>query len=232
MLISFYTFKTTKKNFLLVIANIIFRLLIINMKVLNSTNKNSYNFEGYKQNFQNENFKRSLKEALSSVYTNSRKINKRVETELANLKTYKEVFKNSEFEPLVELSLNESEINGKITHYSSTPVEIKAPLNKRLKPFFKKICNISNLQVKEDILKQDIWKLYQDEKYTESLLNNRFQEITKGQKSSNPFILFYDSVYANLTEKLLKITIAKNEKNSELEKIQKKLHTYKPKSSK
>ena len=180
---------------------------------ISSTN---INFTSYRQRFTNDEFQQRVDESLvwakeninHSKYFKTRKgMNKKLESNakgaLNTLESYKQVFKKSDFEPHVELTLEEKELVGKVTHLNSTPIEVRTELPCNLKEFFERITTGAKAQVKEEKLTQELWKIVEKIKYLEACQNKRYKElIPQGEKEPNPFALFIDSVYNGFTEKM------------------------------
>ena len=177
------------------------------------------NFTSYRQRFTNEEFQQRVDESLvwakenvdnSKYFKTKKQMNKKLENNakgaLNTLASYKQVFKKSDFEPHVELSLKEKELVGKVTHLNSTPIEVRTELPCNLKEFFESINKGAKAQVKEDILNQKLWEIVEKINYLEASINKRYKELTpQGEKEPNPFALFIDSVYNGFIERMTKL---------------------------
>lgn len=205
--------------------------------------KNIPSFQGYRQRFSDEEFQKALYNSVSWAKENTnfskyllpqKHIEKRLENNakkgLKILNKFRTLLKKPEIEPIVEMSIKEHELLGKVIYYNSEPIEIKTQLPNNLKSFFKKICTVAKAKMEEDVLKEELWKILEKEKYIEACQKKRFKEFTNnGKNEPNPLLFYYDITYSELSKKLANIA---NEKNTYLEKLKTvktklKNHTFK-----
>ncbi len=201
---------------------------------ISSTN---INFTSYRQRFTNEEFQKRVDESLawakenvdnSKYFKTKKQMNKKLESNakgaLNTLEAYKQVFKKSDFEPHVELSLQEKELVGKVTHLNSTPIEVRTELPCKLKDFFTRINTGAKAQVKEEKLSQELWEIINKINYIEACQNKRYKElIPSGEKEPNPFALLIDSVYNGFTERLIRLVQKRDNLELALENLKPKL---------
>lgn len=195
------------------------------------------NFTSYRQRFTNEEFQQRVDESLawakenvdnSKYFKTKKQMNKKLESNakgaLNTLDNYKQIFKKSDFEPHVELSLQEKELVGKVSHLSSTPIEVRTELPCNLKEFFERITTNAKAQVKEYKLSQEWWNITEKIKYYEAKQNKRYKElIPEGAREPNPFALLIDTTYNSFTEHLIKLIKNRNQLELALEELKPKL---------
>lgn len=193
-------------------------------------------FTGYKQKFTDEEFKKQLQVALIWAKDNVDhakylKTKKRMDKHLEKnakgginlLETYKSVFKKPEIEPIIELSLEDKDLVGKVKYYHSEPIEVRTQMPKNFKDFFESLLTIAKAKMKEEEIKSQLWHIREEERYIEALQNKRFKELAPENTTPNPIIISFDSKYTSLTEKLIKIVAQKNELTEALNKIKTRL---------
>lgn len=205
--------------------------------MINRISTTGINFTGYRQRFTNEEFRQCVDKSLiwakenidnSKYFKTKKQMNKKLESNAKGafntLESYKQVFKKSDFMPQVELSLQERELVGKVTHLNSTPIEVRTELPCNLKKFFERITTGAKAQVTEERLSQEWWSVAEKIKYFEAKQNKRYKElIPEGKKEPIPFVIVIDSLYSSISEKLIKLISQKNEIELSLEKIKPKL---------
>lgn len=194
-------------------------------------------FTGYKQNFTDEEFKRSLEDSTAWAKDNidtrryllpKKLMDMQLEREAKKapsiLEQIRTSFKAQEMEPILELSIKENELIGNISYYNVRPVEVRTQMPRNLKSFFKKLLEIAKTQIEVDKLERQIWNIVQNEKYTKGLQNVRYKELMQeDQKLSRTIVLLFDPKYSILTDKLLELEKEKHEIMELLTPLKKKL---------
>lgn len=194
-------------------------------------------FTGYKQNFTDEEFKRSLEDSTAWAKDNidtrryllpKKLMDMQLEREAKKapsiLEQIRTSFKAQEMEPILELSIKENELIGNISYYNVRPVEVRTQMPRNLKSFFKKLLEIAKTQIEVDKLERQIWNIVQNEKYTKGLQNVRYKELMQeDQKLSRTIVLLFDPKYSILTDKLLELEKEKLEIMELLTPLKKKL---------
>lgn len=193
-------------------------------------------FTGYKQNFTDEEFKNSLQASLSwakenvdhtKYFSTKKKMGKRLDRNakaaINLLEIYKNIFKNPEMEPIIELSIEDKDLVGKVKYYHSNPIEARTQMPANFKDFFENLLTIAKAKMQEENLKTQLWHIREEEKYLEALQNRRYKELYPDNTTPNPLIIAFDSRYTSITEKLLAIIPKKNAIIGALEKVQSKL---------
>ena len=194
-------------------------------------------FKSYRQRFTNEEFQQRVDESLvwakenvdnSKYFKTKKMMNKKLESNakgaLKTLESYKQIFKKSDFESHVDLSLRGRELVGKVTHLTSTPVEVRTELPCSINDFFVKILNTASAQTKEEILNKEMYDVTEKIKYYEAKQRVRYKElILSGKKEPNPFAVYIDFVYSSISEKLIKLTNKKAGIKLRLEDLKPKL---------
>lgn len=204
--------------------------------MINKISTTNQAFKGYKQNFSDEEFKKSLHSSLSwakenidhtKYFTTKKRMGKKLDKNALGgtnlLETYRNIFKKADIEPVVELSLDKRELVGKVNYYHSKPIEIRTEMPMNFNNFFKRLLVATKAKMQEENIKTKLWHLQEEEKYLEALQNRRFKELTPENQTPNPIIIGFDSKYTNLVEKLLKLTVKKNELLESLNKLKPKL---------
>lgn len=194
-------------------------------------------FTGYRQNFTDEEFKRSLEDSTAWAKDNidnrryllpKKLMDMQLEREAKKapsiLEQIRTTFKAHEMEPILELSIKENELVGNISYYNVRPVEVRTQMPRNLKSFFKKLLEIAKTQIEVDKLERQIWNIVQNEKYTKGLQNVRYKELMQeDQKLSRTIVLLFDPKYSILTDKLLELEKEKHEIMELLTPLKKKL---------
>lgn len=194
-------------------------------------------FTGYRQNFTDEEFKRSLENSTAWAKDNidtrryllpKKLMDMQLEREAKKapsiLEQIRTAFKAQEMEPMLELSIKENELVGNISYYNVHPVEVRTQMPRNLKSFFKKLLEIAKTQMEVDKLERQIWNIVQNEKYTKGLQNVRYKELMQeDQKLSRTIVLLFDPKYSILTDKLLELEKEKHEIMELLTPLKKKL---------
>lgn len=194
-------------------------------------------FTGYKQNFTDEEFKRSIEDSTTWAKDNinnqryllpKKLMDMQLEREAKRassiLEQIRTTFKAHEMEPILELSIKENELIGNISYYNVRPVEVRTQMPRNLKSFFKKLLEIAKTQIEVDKLERQIWNIVQNEKYTKGLQNVRYKELMQEeQKLSRTIVLLFDPKYSLLTDKLLELEKEKHAVMELLKPLKKKL---------
>lgn len=193
-------------------------------------------FTGYKQKFTDEEFRKQLQVSLDwakenvdhvKYFKTKKKMNKHLEKNakagINLLDTYKNIFKNPEIEPIIELSLEDKELVGRVSYYHTKPIEVRTQMPKNFKDFFESLLTIAKARMKEENLKTQLWHIGEEEKYLEALQNRRYKELYPDNTTPNPLIIAFDSSYTRITEKLLAIIPKKNAIIEALEKVRSSL---------
>ena len=140
------------------------------------------------------------------------------------LETYKSVFKKPEIEPIIELSLEDKDLVGKVKYYHSEPIEVHTQMPKNFKEFFESLLTIAKARMKEESIKTKLWHLSTQEKYLNAIQNQRYQELSSNETQTlNPLFLAFDEKNIELTEKLIKLTKEKESLLLALDNIKAKL---------
>ena len=194
-------------------------------------------FKSYRQKFTNEEFQQRVDESLvwakenvdnSKYFKTKKQMNKKLEGNakgaIKTLESYKQVFKKSSFEPHVELSLQERELVGKVTHLNSTPVEVRTELPCNIKDFFERISTSAKAQVKEESAKLHLWSLIDRINMQEAAQKKRMKELTiNGEKEPRATVLMFDSLLASIIDKMIRLVKEKESVELFLENLQPKL---------
>ena len=189
-------------------------------------------FKSYRQRFTDAEFQEQMKNSADWIRQNSenpskRKINnldKRVKKNYRFFEKYRTIIKKNNLDSHVELSIKDRELVGNVSYVNATPVEIRTEMPDNIKAFFKKIINTATAQKEEDNLKLKLSKLNEKERYLEACQRKRFKELSPTEnKNPNPLLLYFDSYYSKLSEKLIEVTKEKDEIFIRLEKLKRHL---------
>ena len=194
-------------------------------------------FKSYRQHFTDEVFQEKLAESVVCAKENvdnlayfrpkflmDKKIEKEGNLAFPKLEEYRQEFKKSDFLPHVDLFIYNKELVGRVSYLNSKPVEITTEMPCTIDKFFREIKKCAQAQIKQEELNQLFWENNEAINYAEAQQRQRYKELSPAlDKPAGPLLLYFDKIYSDLSDKILKLYKEKEEIYSKLAEIKLKL---------